>query len=119
MRFVERVPARERVRIRDGKRLHRKAMARLVPPAVVDRPKHGFATPYDDWLRTSLGEEVARRYAPGSELGELVDPETVGSLVDAHRSGRGDHKSLLYCLLELSDWHRTFVEQPAPVQTSS
>ena len=31
MRFVERVPARERVRIRDGKRLHRKAMARLVP----------------------------------------------------------------------------------------
>ena len=26
--------------------------------------KHGFATPYDDWLRASLGEEVERRYAP-------------------------------------------------------
>ena len=31
MRFVERVPARERVRIRDGKRLHRKAMAQAGP----------------------------------------------------------------------------------------
>ncbi len=119
MRFVERVPARERVRIRDGKRLHRKAMARLVPPAVVDRPKHGFATPYDDWLRSSLGREVASRYAPGSELGDLIDPATVARLVDSHRSGQADHKSLLYCLLELSDWHRAFVQQGEPVQTSS
>ena len=31
MRFVERVPARERVRPRQGKRLHRRAMARLLP----------------------------------------------------------------------------------------
>ncbi|HYI36759.1 MAG TPA: asparagine synthase (glutamine-hydrolyzing) [Thermoleophilaceae bacterium] len=119
MRFVERVPARERVRIRDGKRLHRKAMAKLVPPEVVRRPKHGFATPYDEWLRSSLGQEVARRYAPGTHLGDLVDPGTVGRLVDAHRSGQADQKNLLYCLLELSDWHHAFVEQREPVQTSS
>ena len=41
------------------------AMERLLPPEVANRPKHGFATPYDDWLRASLGEEVERRYAPG------------------------------------------------------
>jgi len=119
MRFVERVPARERVRIRDGKRLHRKAMGRLVPRAVVDRPKHGFSTPYEDWLRTSLGEEVARRYSPGSQLGDLIDPGTVGRLVEEHRSSRSDHKSLLYCLLELSDWHQAFVQPREPVHTSS
>ena len=119
MRFVERVPARERVRIRDGKRLHRKAMGRLVPREVVDRPKHGFSTPYEDWLRTSLGEEVARRYSPGSQLGDLIDPGTVGRLVEEHRSSRSDHKSLLYCLLELSDWHQAFVQPREPVHTSS
>ena len=71
MRFVERIPARVRVRPRAGKRLHRMAMERLLPPGIASRPKHGFSTPYDDWLRRSLGEEVERRYAPGPALAEL------------------------------------------------
>jgi asparagine synthase (glutamine-hydrolysing) len=115
MRFVERIPARERIRPRQGKRLHRRAMARLVAPEIVNRPRHGFSTPYDSWLRESLGEEVQRRYSPRSDLGDLVDPSTVGRLVAEHRDRRSDHKSLLYCLLELSEWHRTFVEGGAPV----
>ena len=110
MRFVERIPARMRVRPRAGKRLHRRAMARLLPREIVRRPKHGFSTPYDSWLRTSLGEEVERRYEPGSDLGEVIDPRVVGGLVRDHRSGRADHKKILYCLLELSEWHRTFIE---------
>jgi len=110
MRFVERIPVRERVRLRQGKRLHRKAMARLLSPQLADRARHGFSTPYDSWLRESLGEEVERRYSSGSPLGEMVDPATVGRLVAAHRAGRADHKSILFCLLELSDWHRAFVE---------
>ena len=31
-----------------------------------------------------------------------------------HRRGRADHKSVLYCLLELSEWHRAFVETREP-----
>jgi asparagine synthase (glutamine-hydrolysing) len=115
MRFVERIPARARVRPRAGKRLHRKAMAQMLPPELVNRPKHGFSTPYDSWLRESLGAEVASRYERGGALGELVDPGTVAGLVAAHRSGKADHKRILYCLLELSEWHRAFVEgAPAP-----
>ncbi len=115
MRFVERIPARARVRPRSGKRLHRRAMRRMLPAEIVDRPKHGFSTPYDAWLRESLGEEVARRYSKGSPLGELIDPATVGHLVTSHRHCTSDHKRVLYCLLELSEWHRAFVEGvPAP-----
>jgi asparagine synthase (glutamine-hydrolysing) len=114
MRFVERIPASTRVRPRAGKRLHRMAMERLLPPGIADRPKHGFSTPYDDWLRAELGQEVQRRYAPGSAVSELVTPEGVRTLVDEHRRGRVDHKRVLYCLLELSEWHRTFIEAEEP-----
>ena len=115
MRFVESIPASHRVRPRAGKRLHRAAMAHLLPPQVAARPKHGFATPYDDWLRASLGEEVRRRYDAGSALAGLVEPPAVARLVDEHARGRADHKSILYCLLELSEWHRAFVEAREPV----
>ena len=115
MRFVERVPARTRVRPRAGKRLHRMAMERLLPPGLADRPKHGFSTPYDDWLRSSLGREVEARYAPGSALAGLIAPAAVTRLTEEHRRGRADHKSVLYCLLELSEWHAAFVEAREPV----
>jgi asparagine synthase (glutamine-hydrolysing) len=115
MRFVERIPARRRIRPRQPKRLHRRAALRLLPPEIVNRKKHGFATPYDDWLRASLGQEVERRYAPGSPLSELIDPVAAARLVDEHRRGRADHKAILFCLLELSEWHAAFVEAREPV----
>jgi asparagine synthase (glutamine-hydrolysing) len=114
MRFVERIPARMRVRPRAGKRIHRMAMERILPPGIANRPKHGFATPYDEWLRASLGEEVERRYARSAPLAELVSPEAVQTLVAEHRRGRADHKAILYCLLELSEWHHAFVEAREP-----
>ena len=115
MRFVERIPASRRVRPRRPKRLHRRATRALLPPEVTNRKKHGFATPYDDWLRASLGREVERRYAPGSPLAELVEPSAAARLVDEHRRGRADHKAILFCLLELSEWHAAFVEAREPV----
>jgi asparagine synthase (glutamine-hydrolysing) len=108
MRFVERIPARVRVRGLQRKWLHKRALAKLVPNELLDRPKLGFSTPYDRWLRESLGVEVERHYAHGSELSGLIDPATVSGLVQDHRSGRADHKRLLYCLLELGEWRELF-----------
>ena len=46
---------------------------------------------------------------------ELVDPASVSRLVAEHRRGRADHKAILFCLLELSEWHGAFVEAREPV----
>jgi asparagine synthase (glutamine-hydrolysing) len=110
LRFVETIPARARVRPRRGKHLHRAAMARILPPELGHRPRHGFASPYEDWLRESVGAEVRRRYGADGPLAELVEPATVSRLVAEHSARRADHKAILFCLLELSQWHRTFIE---------
>ncbi len=112
MRFVERIPARVRMRGPRRKWLYRKAMAELAPQAALDRRKHPFATPYDTWLRSSLGREVERLYMRDSSLAEVIDPGTVAELAAEHRRGRSDHKRLLYCLLEFAYWHSSFVEGP-------
>jgi asparagine synthase (glutamine-hydrolysing) len=117
MRFVERIPARMRVRRLSRKWLYRKALPELVPAATLARKKHPFATPYDEWLRSSLGGEVERLYGRGSAAAETIDPGAVATLVDEHRRGRADHKRVLYCLLELGYWHRIFVEGRQPAST--
>jgi len=111
MRFVERIPSRARVRPRAGKRLHRQAMERLLPPEIAKRPKHGFSSPWDDWLKESLGREIEKRYAPGTALSELVNPQAAQEMVQAHRTSRADHRWVLFCLLELSEWHDAFIGQ--------
>jgi asparagine synthase (glutamine-hydrolysing) len=113
MAFVERVPARMRMQGTRRKRLFREAIGPLVPPEVLARKKHPFATPYDDWLRSGLGDEVQRRFAAGGPLEELIDASTVDGLVREHQSGRSDHKRILYCLLELSQWHHVFIQEGA------
>jgi asparagine synthase (glutamine-hydrolysing) len=115
LRFVERIPARARVKPRRGKHLHRRAMAQLLPAGLGERPRHGFASPYERWLRESVGAEVEARYAADGPLAEIVAPATVARLVAEHRAERADHKAILFCLLELSQWHRAFVEGEAPV----
>ena len=110
MRFVQRIPAGLRVRRLSSKWLYRRALRGLVPDEVRARPKHPFATPYDDWLRSSLGGVVESRYAVGSALADVVERPVVARLVAEHRSGRHDHKRVLYCLLELAAWHECFVE---------
>ncbi|MBS1886865.1 MAG: asparagine synthase (glutamine-hydrolyzing) [Actinobacteria bacterium] len=112
MRFVERIPARVRVRGLKRKWLYRKALEGFVPESALNRRKHPFATPYDDWFRTSLGAELDRLYAPGSPIAELIDPAEVHRLTDEHRRGRADHKRILYCLLEFAYWHRAFIARP-------
>lgn len=118
MAFVERIPARMRLRGLKRKSLYRRAVAGLVPAAALQRRKHPFATPYDEWLRSSLGEEVKRLYRESPGLAELVDPGVVAQVTDEHRRGRVDHKRLLYCLLEFGQWHSAFIEGREPVTPS-
>ena len=119
MRWVERVPGLERVRLRSGKRLHRRAMARVLPAEIIGRPKYGFTSPIEEWLRESLGDEVGARYSGASPMSDVIDPGTVTRLVAEHRAGRANHQRILFCLLELSEWHRAFVEQREPAAVAT
>ncbi|MBS1892369.1 MAG: asparagine synthase (glutamine-hydrolyzing) [Actinobacteria bacterium] len=115
IRFIERIPAGVRVRGLKRKWLYRKALHGIVPEPALRRRKHPFATPYDDWFRSSsLGDQLDRLYAPDSPVAAHIDPDEVHRLTDEHRRGTADHKRVLYCLLEFAYWHRAFIENAQP-----
>ena len=94
MRFVERIPAACACARGSGKRLHRMAMERLLPSEVALRPKHGFATPYDDWLRALArrgGRAPLRARRRRSAASSTRRP--CGGWSDEHGRGRADHKT--------------------------
>mgnify|MGYP005850845135 FL=1 len=89
--------------------------AGLLPPEIVNRPKHGFGVPIGRWFREDL-----RQYARDV----LLNPQTlsrgyfhesaVRALLDEHESGQRNHGARLWMLLTFEWWHRLFIDPPEP-----
>lgn len=110
--FCLALPESLRVRGSTTKRLLRMALTPLVPKSIVSRPKKGFGAPVGAWLRGPLRTLLTDTLAP-SRIARVgwFDPSTVSALVDAHLSGRADHRKTLYALLVLETWRSTWMER--------
>jgi asparagine synthase (glutamine-hydrolysing) len=69
--FAFRLPGFMKERDNQGKWLLRQILHRYVPPALVDRPKSGFAAPIGEWLRGPLREWAEHLLGEGRLRQEL------------------------------------------------
>jgi len=84
----------------EGKYAFKKAVARLVPPQVVYRPKMGFAVPLARWFREELRETVRTRLLGGTlGITGTFEMDVVARLVGQHQAGVRDHSAVLWSLL--------------------
>jgi asparagine synthase (glutamine-hydrolysing) len=112
--FVTRIPSRLKLYRGEAKYIFKQAVAGLVPPEVLQRPKQGFAVPLDVWLRERLREQLrAVLTEPRTQQRGYFNPRYVALLMDEHRRGRRDHSWRLWSLLMLELWHRQFMDTPA------
>ena len=115
--FVSRLPNDLLLRHGQTKVLMREAMAGVLPDPVRRRlDKKGFSTPEDTWFRTSLSGWIGDIISSKSfkERG-FVSPTFANSLLEDHRSGRVNQSTLLWRLVSVELWARTFLDgDPAP-----
>jgi asparagine synthase (glutamine-hydrolysing) len=96
-----------------GKLLFKKAMRGILPDAVIDRPKRGFAVPLASWFRGEM-EGFARDVLLSRRCKErgILNVSYVEHLLDLHRRGRPlDFQ--LWTLIAFEMWCRTFVDAQA------
>ncbi len=105
--FVSGLPDEWRVQGFTTKRILREAMRRVLPAAILERPKVGFRVPVNEWFRGSL-LGLLREYltGTGSRTRGYYRAEALQRYIDEHASGRQNHEKLLWCLLNLEIWHR-------------
>lgn len=106
------IPVDEKVRLRGNhtKYALRQALARVVPPAIVNRPKMGFPTPTRVWLAGEMFEWADDILATAG-CGHLIDLEYVRGLLRDHKAGRADNSRKVWTVLVFCLWHAIFVEQ--------
>jgi asparagine synthase (glutamine-hydrolysing) len=108
--FAASLPARLKMRDHQGKWLLRRAVAGLVPEAVLTKPKQGFAVPLGAWLRGPLRHRLDALLDPRCGIYEFVEADLVRRVVEEHRRGRRDHSALLWRLVVLDVWLRALAE---------
>ena len=108
--FALALPPRMKHRNGVGKWALRRAMRGILPDEIIDRPKQGFGTPMEEWLRGPFGA-MAQSAVRTSSLREtrLLNYGQVDRLFSAHRAGRGDWSKHLWNLYTVSVWHDRWI----------
>lgn len=110
--MVSTIPVDLKLRGSTTKYILKQASADLLPPEIINRPKHGFGVPLGAWLRkdASLVRDVLlSREARGRGLLHIP---AVERLIEEHVGGRRDHGQRLWSLLTLEWWYRLFIDPP-------
>jgi len=116
--FAFQIPAALKIRGFETKSILKKALRGRVPEAVLHRPKTGFGVPLRKWIRFDLREMVEDLLSEKSVRRRgLFRPEAIEQIRHAVDRGSQDHAYLIWSLLTLELWHRTFLDSVA-AQTS-
>jgi asparagine synthase (glutamine-hydrolysing) len=81
-----------------GKVLLRRLARRMLPPALLAKPKKGLGVPQATWLRTVLRERV-EACLELNRKGGWFRQDRVEAMWRTHLSGRDDHRRALWTFL--------------------
>lgn len=112
--LLESMPDDQKIRVGlhgfTTKRVHRAAMQRRLPRAILQRKKRGFTNPLDRWLRNELRGLLEERLLDGSSpIYGYLRSEGVRGLIEDHLRERHDRRRPLFLLLTLDAWMRQFL----------
>jgi len=106
--YVERLPARFKVRNGTRKWLHRQVCQAFLPRTVLKRKKRGFATSVvDQWFQDSLSNKMEGFLLDGNSLiYRFLRPQAVQQLLKDHISNKQNHYKILFSLVAFEEWLR-------------
>ena len=106
MEYVAGLPDGLKRRGGRGKVVLKKAVADMLPRAILSRPKHGFGVPLGEWFRGELRPRVESLLLDRPRLGRWLRPDALRQMFAEHLAGAGDRGHQLWTLLTLELWLR-------------
>lgn len=99
----------------DGKKILRRVLSEWIPDELVNQKKQGFSGPDASWFRgESIDYVKDHLFASDCVLYDFLDRKSTHRLVQEHLSGKKNSRLLIWSLLNLEQWIKTFLEYSPP-----
>ncbi len=99
----------------DGKLILRNVMSNYVPDSVFNGIKQGFSAPDGKWFRNDSIEYIRDTLlSPKAAIYDYFDRGAIGDLISDHLEGRENRRLLIWSLLSVELWCRTFLSGAPP-----
>ncbi len=109
--FAASIPSKYKLRDGTGKYLLKKAVTGLLPDRIINRKKKGFPVPINAWFKGNFSEKAKEVLLDSKSLRRgYFNKEFLQNIIHDHASGIDDHSKLLFSLVLLEFWHRSFIE---------
>lgn len=108
--FAASLPSSLKIRGTNKKLVLKHAFEPHLPPQILNRRKHGFTVPLDNWFRqdlVTLGQKNLLDHAP---LADFFDLTEVQQIWQEHQEQKADHGTLLWSLLSFSLWQQEYLQ---------
>ena len=107
--FVSELPWRLLFDGTTGKKVFRESVRPWVPDEIYRKPKMGFGPPDASWYRGALRPFIEEYLTPSRIARRgIFKPEFVSRILDEHFASRTNHLPMIWSLLSLEAWCRTF-----------
>jgi asparagine synthase (glutamine-hydrolysing) len=111
LEFAASLPANYKLKGASMKHILKRALARRLPAAILNRKKTGFPVPYATWLSNELRPAVAEVLLDDQTIGRgLFNRETVEKIITSPSSSHRYSKEL-FSLVTLELWQRMFLRK--------
>lgn len=109
--FAQSLPLKFKLRHGNSKWILKKVLSKYVPLKLFERPKRGFLVPLDKWFRNELKGMIQDELSPLriKQFG-FFNPSGIKKIIDLHMSGRRNTQPLLWALLVLFRWKKSFLK---------
>ncbi|MGH8543275.1 MAG: asparagine synthase (glutamine-hydrolyzing) [Gammaproteobacteria bacterium] len=105
------LPPSLRIRRNTQKFLLKRMAESYLPKRIVHRAKAPFGSPLRSWIRGPLAEMVGDLLCETTVKARgIYDPATVGRLIELDRTGQEDNAHVIWTLLTMEVWFRTFFD---------
>jgi asparagine synthase (glutamine-hydrolysing) len=112
--FAFTLPQTLKIRHGQGKYLLRRAMAGVLPDAILRRPKKGFPVPTEFWLRSQLRDLVRDALlSPDSACRQFFNLSVLEEIISENEAKVAWRHQDVWTLLVFEFWHRIFVREHA------
>ena len=90
--------------------IYRRALRGVLPSKILTRGKQGYSLPLKQWLRADLRDYMVQLLDGSEVVRAHFDRAGVRTMIGEHLAMRANHNHTLWALINLTLWHRRFIE---------